>query len=288
MSSSSAPHLRLLQSLLTPAIRLCLRRSIMFYDFVEIAKRAFVDLAEEELQRNKTKINASRVNLLTGIYRHDIARITRTREAPLPQRQSLLAAVIGHWEQSRKFKTKRGQPRILSYGTEDSEFHSLVRSVSSNINPTTVLLELERSGAVQKSPHGVKLIRTEQQVAIDEEQLRDLLSRDLNDLVTAVEDNIQTPSNVLGNLHLRTEYDNIYVKDLPAIRTWLLEQGRDFHRRIRQFLSGFDKDVSPDLNPDQPAGGRVSVTAFSLSHPPVWEAVTSEVKTREAEELLAD
>ena len=114
MSTSSAPHLRLLQSLLAPAIRLCLRRSIMFYDFVEIAKRAFVEIAEEELQRNQTKVNASRVNLLTGIYRHDIARIARTREAPLPQRQSLLATVIGHWEQSAKFKTKRGQPRVLT------------------------------------------------------------------------------------------------------------------------------------------------------------------------------
>ncbi len=272
MSTSSAPHLRLLQSLLAPAIRLCLRRSIMFYDFVEIAKRAFVELAEEELQRNQTKVNASRVNLLTGIYRHDIARIARTREAPLPQRQSLLATVIGQWEQSAKFKTKRGQPRVLTYGSEDSEFHKLVRSVSSNINPATVLLELERNGAVQKGPHGVKLMRAEQQVAASEDQLRELLSRDVTDLVTAVEDNIQTPDGVLGNLHLRTEYDNIYVKDLPAIRTWLHEQGRDFHRRIRQFLSGFDKDVSPDLNPNQQAGGRVSVTAFSVSHPPPWEA----------------
>jgi hypothetical protein len=65
------------------------------------------------------------------------------------------------------------------------------------------------------------------------------------------------------NLHIHTEYDNVPTKDLPKIRAWLLDQGKAFHRRAREYLSRFDRDVSRTSSESDSGSGRVIVTAFS-------------------------
>ena len=87
-----------------------------------------------------------------------------------------------------------------------------------------------------------------------------LLSADLNSLARTVDENLSAPEEQ-KNLHARTEFDNIYYKDLPTIRKWLLEEGTRFHDKARSFLAQYDQDIVPDRGGD--AGAFVVLGAFS-------------------------
>ena len=64
--------------------------------------------------------------------------------------------------------------------------------------------------------------------------------------------------------HLRTEYDNVRVKDIPALRAFINRSSEAFHKRVRAFISKHDLDIKPARAGEKVQGqGRVVVTTFS-------------------------
>ncbi len=72
----------------------------------------------------------------------------------------------------------------------------------------------------------------------------------------------------MSNLHLRTDFDNIYTSEIIPIRRWLIAEGKAFHKRAREFLSRFDKDLNEDVDETRKAGGKIVLTSFSFSSSP--------------------
>ncbi len=64
--------------------------------------------------------------------------------------------------------------------------------------------------------------------------------------------------------------DNIFYRDLPRIRRWLVDEGKLFHQKVRNYLAQFDKDISVEQG-DMRSGARVTVTAVSLTSTPEEE-----------------
>lgn len=231
--------------LLRPLVRFWLNRSQSFQDFAETAKMVFVEVAEAEMKKSTDKVNPSRISVTTGINRAEVVRFFHKDKTPIEKAPSVLGRVIGQWEQNKRFLTKTGRPKYLSYKGEASEFHSLVYSISAHLNPGTILFELERIGAVNKTEQSVKLESAHLSTANDPRATLEIVAGDMQSLLDAVLENIDRHKEKVKNHHHRTEYDNIYFKDIPAIRDWLWREGKLFHKRARDFISQFDKDVVP-------------------------------------------
>lgn len=249
-----------LRQVMKPVVRLCLRNSLHVQDVIESVKIAFIDAAREELESQEQKVNVSRLAAMTGMHRRDVMRIFRdeeVKEAP----QGLVSRVIGHWQQNPKFQTKSGKARVLTFEGEDAEFQDLVKSVSNDLHPGTVLFELERIGAIKKVRGGVKLIA---RAYVPKGNLKEglkLLANDTEDLMSAVENNL-FEEKVVPNLHAKTEYDFIDPEAVPKIREWMLREGSALHQKARNFLAKFDTETNP--NYDEPvAGVRVVLGSFS-------------------------
>lgn len=265
LSQPRGVDLKLLALLVRPLVKFCLRRSLFIHDLEELAKKAFVELASEEIRKTTTKINVSRISVLTGLYRKDVARILEGEgKTDAEQPHSILGRVIGQWEQDRRFQTRQGEPRVLSCDGPDSEFRTLVEKVSKHVNSSTVLFELQRSGAVELTAKGAKLVRRSYSLRDDALDAFGILAQDIDTLIQAVEENVDT-SQKITNLHIRTDFDNIYESDLPAVRKWLASEGRAFHKRARKFLARHDKDLGPERPLRDRAGASVTLTAFSLT-----------------------
>ncbi len=254
-----------LRYMMKPLVRYCIRHASAFQDFVSVAKELFVEVAEEEILRTTTKVNSSRISAMTGLYRQEVSRIFKEKKAPSQRAPSILSRIIGHWEQSPDFTTAAGAPRLLTYEGDDSEFEQLVASVSKNINPGTMLFELERLGAIIRTKKKVKLVKQLPGIDYDPVAAYELLGADLGDFHTSVEQNASGQQDI-SNLHLRTEYDNVFLDSLPEIKRWLVEEGKVFHRKARDFLAKLDKDIAPlKEGNDRKGGVRVVLTSFSLT-----------------------
>ncbi len=268
-----------LRYMLRPLVRFCLRHSKPLQEFVDILKTVYVEVALEELRKETKKINVSRLCVVTGVHRHDMNRIFKERRPPIRRAVGLLARVMNVWESDKRFCNKSGQPRVLSLEGEDSEFRELVLSVSKTLNPGTVLYGLIRAGSIEKTAQGVKPIKTPISLMQDPARVYELLARDVESLIDAAEYNVQYNPEP-RNLHIHTEYNNIFEKDIPKIREWLLREGRKFHARARKFLSKADQDLNLErASSGEPAGYRVVLGAFSMTQGP-------RVEGSEADEVL--
>lgn len=251
----------LVRLLVRPVLTFCLRHGLRYHQLVEIQKQVFLNLAADEIESRGERVTVSRLSVTTGINRREVTRIYKRGET-VDDRQSLASRILGQWEQDPHFLTKSGKPRILSFGDEDSDFTKLVAAVSRDVGPASVLAELERIGAVERTRGGVKLTRTTDQVQYDSLDAFKLLSRDSDAFIRAVEENVVSGDEI-RNHHNRTEYDNVFQDAIPEIKSWLFEQGAIFHKKAREFIANFDKDINPQ--PSRKGGGRVVITSFSWS-----------------------
>ena len=262
MTDEKAQKQNWLSHLLRGVIRFCLRQGLTIQDIVETSKKVIVDTASEEIRSSGESVNVSRLSLLTGLHRRDVGRILKG-EKPLGAANNFIARIITQWEQDKRFKNKTGKPKALNYVGENSSFKKLVRAVSADISPATVLFELKRIGAVKETTNGnLELISNVYTVDKDASAGFEFTAKDIDYLLCAVEENLLSPDGT-ANLHARTEYDNIYKSDLPKIKKWLLREGSIFHKRVRDYLASFDKDINPSKGKE--GGGKVVIGAYSLT-----------------------
>ncbi len=254
--------LECLERMLRPLAYFCLQRSIKFQDFVDVAKSAFLGAAREEIEKIGVADSVSRLSVMTGLQRRDVARLGSTSaESKVTERQNLIARLIGQWVSDKNFVTKQGKPRILSTDGRSSEFAKLARTVSKDLNFHTVLFELERLGIIKREPGKATLVHSAYEVKGNLREGFSILAEDTQDLIAAATENISAEKDP-PNLHAKTYYDNICEEFLPEIRDWLLKFGQRIHQEAREFLSKFDKDINPAI-PSKRSGARVAIGTYS-------------------------
>lgn len=257
-----------LRHIVRPLVSFCLNHGVKIQELTDTLKAEFVEMSAERLERGY-KINTSRVSAMTGVHRKDVAALLNGTVPASKRLLDPIARVVGTWQIKKPFVNSSGKPKTLSHTVANSEFHQLVSSVSSDLNPGTVLFELLRVGAVQKTRNGVKLLASSYVPKGDIARGFSILADDLNDLIDTVSENVLAQRSP-QQLHARTAFDNIRPKAIPAIEKWLLNQGHSFHRKVQKYLSSHDQDISPDPK-FKGEGVQVNYTSFSLVKLPAKE-----------------
>lgn len=256
--------LQSLRLLMMPVARFCVRHSLRIQDMLEAAKVAIIRAAEEELRANAEPVNVSRLAAMTGIHRRDVIRIFQRGET-LEDPQGTLVKIIGMWQQTPAYCGKSGRPRVLSYEGADAEFKRLVYRVSADLNPSTVLFELRRSGIVEYTRDGLKLIARAYVPSGDSLAGLNMLSEDTVDLMQCVVENVEHRHET-PNLHVKTIYDSVLPEAEPKIREWMMREGSALHQKARNFISQFDYEINRRLKRcREPL--RVALGSFSLIAP---------------------
>lgn len=264
MTESQALSPAHFRRVMKPLIRFFLKHALPFREFMQIAKSVYVEVADEELRKVTKKVNASRISAMTGIHRIDVTQ-ELSGEKPAGGELGLVGRIMGQWENDKRFHDDQGKPKALTFKGEGSEFQKLILKVSQHLHQGTILFEMERKGFIEKTKDGkVKLIGGAQVLTGDVERSFDVLARDVDTLFRVDEENI-AKANEIKNLHVHTEYDNIIPDKESEIRNWLLEEGRAFHKRARDFLSQFDRDINPDIESAGAGKIKVSLTSFGWS-----------------------
>lgn len=248
-----------IRMLLRPAVIIALRHGLKIQDLIDYLKISFIELSKDELKNSAQKLSISKIAIMSGLSRREVLRFSdgEPNQATTPK---LLSKVIGQWQLDKRYSSK-GTPKPLSYEGMQSEFFSLVSSVSKDLNPYTVLFELERIGNVTRTDGLVELKTKSLNAQRDVEKGWLLLAEDSFDLIEAVQENLSNPKS-LPNLHITTRYDNLLTGALPQIKEWILKKGAEFHASAREYISQYDKDLNPTLYKDE-GGGSIVLGSFS-------------------------
>ncbi len=160
MTSRSAIVLDSILELLRPAVRLMLRHGVASPAFAGALKRVFLQAAQEELRARQMPLTDSAVSLLSGVHRRDVRNLTRLAVVHArPEGFSGLASqVVARWLSNDLYLDAAQVPRVIARSGDAPSFDALVRAVSQDVRPRSVLDELIRLGLASESDSQVTLL----------------------------------------------------------------------------------------------------------------------------------
>lgn len=257
---------RSVRRLLKPLIRFFFRRAVDWNAFLRLSREVYLEVAEESFGGGNASI--SQLHVATGIDRRVLTELRgkKGKLAASPDHQSIRSRVIALWLHSKRYTDKAGQPLGLRYETGNSKFHQLCEQVTQNVNPTTILAELERTGAVKRENGKIVVVRYNVSPLFESDEGIEQIAKDMALVLNAGAANLAQLDSI-ANLHIRTEFDNIYEDQLPHIRIWLLEQGKELHKKLRSMLGEHDRDMSPRADSGARAGARVALVTAAMTEP---------------------
>jgi len=188
-----------LARLLRPLVRLSIRSGMTFPALAQLLRELFVNVAEHDFALEAKEQTDSRVSLLTGIHRKEVARL-RGAGAPVhevPATLSRTSAIIARWLAAPEFTDAKGEPLPLPRTAEGDapSFEHLVESITKDVRPRAVLDEwLDRELVTINGDDEIVLVDTGFVPRGDDDRKWHYLGRNLHDHVAAAAENVSGPA----------------------------------------------------------------------------------------------
>lgn len=265
---------QVLPALLRPIVRLLIARGVTFPSLQKLLKRLYVESVDEDFRIGSEPPTDSRVSLLTGVHRKDVREIRSGAPTTDTARQSttLLATVVGRWLADPDMVDSQGAPRPLPRQAESgASFTDLVRSVSRDLRPRTVLDELIRLRLVTETQDGMLTLRPDATVGpADPEDKLVFFADNLGDHLTAAAANLDraappyleravfynrlTPESIAEietEARILAQEVLVRVNALAAERQAMEASDPEARERFRLGVFFFHSDIKPTLTPDE-------------------------------------
>jgi len=263
--------------LLRPVVRQLIAYGVAYPTVSQMLKELYVDVAESEFPLPFKRQTDSRLALVTGLSRKEVAQLRKRRAADqlAPEvEDTAVTHVIGRWMAGPPYASPDGVPRRLPYEADDPStpnFARLVRELGVDIPVRSVLDELIRLGIVELLPEGEVILRQEAHVPNgDVEGKLALLGSDPGEVFATIVHNIEKPENAW--LQRKVVYDNIGSDGLHQLEVESRRLGEEFIRRANALLASYDRDRTPHA----PGGRRTRVVLGAYYHEEQAEPVRTD------------
>jgi hypothetical protein len=238
------------QHLLRPLVRVLLRNGVPYGTLADIARRVYVEVAEQEFALPGKKQTGSRISTITGLTRKEVTRI-QSLETPDgavgAESYNRAARVISGWVRDRSYHDKKGRPAILPMEGARGSFSALVRDFSGDIPPRTIADELARVGAIEVLPNGtVRLVSRAYIPRGDEAEKIAILGVEAADLIRTIDHNLTCAPDE-AYFQRRVSYNNIPREMLPALTKQLSRKAQSCLESMDRVLAAADRDSSPGV-----------------------------------------
>ncbi|HHB13299.1 MAG TPA: hypothetical protein ENK62_08885 [Chromatiales bacterium] len=235
--------------ILKPLVRILLRHGISCPAVEELLRRAYVEVAQEEFAVPGRKQSTSRIAVLTGLSRKEVARLRKlppVEQVELDERYNRAARIISGWLRDEDFLDRKGDPDILPFDGPRS-FSELVRRYSGDMTPRAMADELLRVGAMETTPHGEFRLTARGYVPMagDEEKLQ-VLGTDTRDLIETIDHNITRPP-AQARFQRKVLYDNVPVEHVREFERLAARLGQNVLEQLDEWLARHDRDSTPGV-----------------------------------------
>ncbi len=259
-----------LEALLLPIVALAVKSRLGSDRFVQAAKRAYVRAAVDEAFSSNSKINYSRVAVITGLTRKDVSslvgQIGGRSQPPRASREQRALRVVRGWRMDPRFHDQRDRPAELPLRAGRRTFAMLVKSYAGDVTPMSVLSELERLNLVTRgrSKNVLRLLSPRGLSRAYIVQNATELARLLGDFISAVS---QKPSGE-PPVFFSFKESTLSLPDQAA------RFARVFSNRASALLEGFDQWIATQTRkPKRALEGTASKSRVGLGIYLVREAI---------------
>ena len=253
--------IRALSALLRPLVRLLIAKGVTLGYFTEVVKTVYVDAAQDFAEDQTGTLNQSRISLITGVHRKDIRRLQNSDDALAGRGRtaSMGSRLIGLWVGSAEFLDAAGNPLPLhrAAGGGTPSFETLVRRVSTDVRPRSILDEWRRIGLVEIDPEDLVHLNIRAFVPSDDfDETAYFYGRNLRDHIAAASHNLM--GSEAPFLERAVFYDGLSAESIASLERLCRERGE-------QALLDINREALRMADADDARGGasgRMTFGAF--------------------------
>jgi hypothetical protein len=256
--------LKALGEVLEPVVLLLLKSGIGWKEFSDLAKEEFVTVATDAFGIRGRPTNVSRVAILTGLDRREVAKLRtpRERRAGTQGFMSKPTQLLHAWHHDPRYVDSSGQPRDLEIEGAGASFADLVRRCAPNIPLVAMVKELRAAGAVVDAEGG--RLRVLKRSYIPRELNDDLVrlwGSVLHDVGTTFEHNLFRDETERPRFERRAISLRVDPRSLPEFCEFLEQEGQAFLERMDDWINAHEVGLGDD---DQGVGIRLGVGVYHI------------------------
>lgn len=225
-SHISAILTRALSRIFAPLVRMLLRNGIPYSAAADILKRVYIDQASQHFPLPHKKMTTARISILTGINRHDIAKLADTELLNEAQHDSRSGRIIRMWIRNPEYLDSKGQPITLPL-EGDISLMALIKKCAGDIPPKAMLEELLSSNSILQDDTDQYTLTSGAFIPSDNFTTQlDIAAKAIHELLSTIENNTQFSAEQ-AQFQRTLRYKQVPVEALPALRQW-----QQFHGQL--------------------------------------------------------
>lgn len=244
--------------LLRPIASLLLKCGMTWREFADVSKGVFVAVASQDFGLKGRLTNVSRVSILTGVSRKEVARVRSLEGGPAeppPNKTTDATRLLSGWHQDPEFLGPDGTPLPLPVDGDGPSFASLWRRYGGDVPVTSMRKELLNVGAITVLPDG--RLRAERRYFMprqfDPEWILNAGSM-LRDLGEGIAHNLDAGPDAAGRVRHagrrrfigRATSSAVDPAALPEFEAFVEKNGQEFLERIDQWLTEHEARPAAD------------------------------------------
>jgi hypothetical protein len=235
--------------LLRPLVKLLLEKGISYDQAADVLRKTYCDVAfTDAFALPGKKQTDSRVSVLTGLTRKDVARLKEmTLGSPglMANHNRATRVTSGWWLDHPKDGALAGAAPLPLEGS-DSSFSALVRKYSGDMPVRAVLDELVRIGMVRVNGNVVELVSRDNVRHADQSVQFDILGTSVSGLIETIAHNMEAKEDDLW-LQRRVRYDNIPTEHVALVTRIVRTLAESAIDSARLQMSQYDRDSNPNV-----------------------------------------
>jgi len=232
-----------------PIIRFLLRNGVTWDEFGELSKDIFVDVAREDYGIQQRPTNNSRVAMMTGLSRREVARI-RDRlldsgEDLVGRRGNRISQVLTGWHVDDEFTDDSGQPKDLPMTGPKGSLSALLKRYAGDLPHSALRKEMLLAGLIEESAHGeLRVLKRDYTYESLDPEIVNQMSVSLHDHAKTLDHNLneerKSPPRFEGiadNIHISSRSARSFMKLVET-------RGMDFLNEMDGWLSTHEIEES--------------------------------------------
>jgi hypothetical protein len=239
--------------LLLPVVRFLLKHGVTWNEFGELSKEAYVKVAREDYGIEGRPTNNSRVAMLTGLSRREVARVRDNllngEERVFELQGNQISRILTGWHVDRDFTRQDGQPKDLAPTGPSGSLSALLKRYAGDLPHGAIRKEMLQRGLMKELDNGqVRVLKRDYVYSdLDPEFVR-LLGLALHDHAATLEHNLDPQRPSARRFEAIANNDRITPRAVKAFHKLVESRGLAFLEDIDVWLTEHEIESKDDTN----------------------------------------
>lgn len=233
--------------LLLPLTEILLSKGVTFSETAQILKQVYIFVAEKHLIQSEGKATTSRIAIITGLTRKDVAALRKTplKAESVSPKYNRATRVINGWQDDEEFCTSGGFPSVLPISGKEKSFEALVSRYSGDMTAKAMLDELAATSVIALIENKYVSLQRRAYLSVgDEDEAISILGTDVSLLIQTIGHNMTHKKEEVW-FQRKACYDNLPIECLDTFQTMVDEDGQALLEKSNDWLRQHDRDSNP-------------------------------------------